>query len=153
AGSRVLVLGDELAPKRRADVPEDLIERDGAPGPDVEHHPSGCWDHRREYVNVGDVADIDEVARLLAIAVDDWCTALQRGCDEGGDDGRIGAMRILGGAEDVEVAQGDGLDAIECVPDRDIGLRRELLNTIRREWARGEVFGCGRGGGVAVAGR
>ena len=55
-------------------------------------------------VRVHDVRDVCEVARLLAVAVDDGPRARHQRVNEARDDAGILGAGVLAGAEDVEVA-------------------------------------------------
>ena len=64
-------------------------------------------------VRVDDVVDVGEVAGLLAVAVDASGSPRRRR-DEARDDRRILRDRVLARAEDVEVAQRHGLEAVDA---------------------------------------
>ena len=61
---------------------------------------------------MNDIGHIGEVARLLAGAVDSGGLALKHGGDEAGNNGGIGAVGVLAGAEDVEVTKANGFQAV-----------------------------------------
>src|SRR5438046_1679434 len=64
-------------------------------------------------VGLDHVLDLGEVARLRAVTVDLHGPAFERGQNELRNDGRVLRRRVLTRPEDVEVAQADGLHAIE----------------------------------------
>ena len=118
--------------ERMVDVDEELA----AAVSDVERLAVGL--PRREArleVCLNDVLDVGEVAALAAITVDGRLLALQQELDELGDDGRVGALRILTSPEDVEVAQADGRQAV--VPR--VLLRPFLIAALRQGIRREEV--------------
>lgn len=63
-------------------------------------------------IGFDNILDIGEVAALLAVTVDSRALVIQEHLDELGDDGGIGAMRVLPPAEDIEVSQAVSIEAI-----------------------------------------
>ena len=64
-------------------------------------------------VGFHDIVDENEVAGLLAVAVNGRLPALGDRRDELRNDGGVGPVRVLAGAVNVKVAQRDGLQAVQ----------------------------------------
>ena len=83
---------------------------------------------------VDDVPDVREVARLLAVAVDRHGLAGGDRLDEQRYRRRVLRVRALPRAEDVEVAEDDGLERLVDAAEADaVPLRRELRDAVRRD--------------------
>lgn len=65
-----------------------------------------------EQVGLHSVVHEAEVPAGFAVAVDAHCLALDHCRRPLGDHRRVGAVGVLAGAEDIEVAQADGLEAV-----------------------------------------
>jgi len=87
---------------------------------------------RGQDVGAHDVRDIGEIAGLLAVPVHVQRHAQVGLLHELGDDGRVQGLRVLARAEDVEVAQGDGLQAEGLGPDDGVVLGGELRDGVGR---------------------
>src|SRR6202022_3718050 len=103
-------------------------------------HPAGYVDdlarglvaRRRQEVRAHHVRDVDEVARLQAVAENDGPLPLEKPRGEPRDGRRIVALRVLPRAVDVEVAERDAGQAVRAR----IGLRVQLAgDLLRRVWA------------------
>ena len=81
-------------------------------------------------VGLDHVLDLGEVARLRAVTVDLHGPAFERGQNELRNDGRVLRRRVLTRPEDVEVAQADGLHAIEAIPHGRVFLAGQLGDAI-----------------------
>src|SRR5690606_6903018 len=86
------------------------------------------------------------------VAEDDRPLAVYQGADELGRDGGVGRIRVLARAEDIEVAQRDGLDVIKVVEDRHELLAGELGDGVRRERVRREALVLRRDFRIAIDG-
>ena len=130
-------LGQELLLDRpledASDHLREVVDRLGAAARDVQDlavHPVG---RGGEQVRGDDVADVREVARLLAVAVDgDGLPGGDR-ADELGDDGRVLRVRVLAGAEDVEVAERHRLERVDAAEADAVALGGELRDAVRRD--------------------
>ena len=65
---------------------------------------------------------------------------------EDADDSRVGRGRILPRAEDIEVAEGDGLDAVDRAERAEVMLGRDLLDPVRRHGVREHGLDLGQRG-------
>ena len=101
-----------------------------------------------QQVGLDGVGDVAEVAAGFAVAVDVDRLALEQRGSPLGDHGGVGAVGVLAGAEDVEVAQADGCEAVAA--GEDVGVEfvdvlgdgvgaERLADACLRPWA-------GRGG-------
>ena len=99
------------------------------PGADVEH---AALVAERTERRAGDVADVDVVARLAAVAEDPRLLASQSGAEEDRDDARL-AVRVLARPVDVSVAERDVVQAVQPVERPQVLLARELRGAVRRE--------------------
>src|SRR5580704_13922729 len=151
AGPDGAVLGLERRPRDVADVRDELVERRAIPASEVhELARELARRRRREEVRVDDVVDVAEVARLLAVAEHDGPLLADRGGDELGHDGRVLALRVLPGAEDVEVAERQRLDPVEAREDTHRVLSGELAQRVGRDGLRGHRLDLGQRRGLAV---
>ncbi len=82
-----------------------------------------------------DVIDVDEIARLQAVAIDLDGSVPQQAVAEDRDHPRIGRHRILAGTEHVEEAQAHGRDRVDVAADRGVQLAGDLVRAIGREWS------------------
>ena len=97
----------------------------------------------RGHVGGGDVADVDEVARLLAVAEDRHGHAAQDAVGEDRDDVAVGVVALVD-AVDVEVAQADVAHAVELVVDEAHLLGGQLAGAVGRVGVLGMVLGDGQ---------
>lgn len=135
--------------ERVVDVDEILATAIG----DVEGLAGGFgWRLASTKIGLNHVVDIGEVAALATVSVDGGALALQQLLDELGDDGGIGAVRVLATAEHVEITQAVG---VETVVER-VLLRPFLVATlgegVRREKVAFNAFALGEMRLVAING-
>jgi hypothetical protein len=64
-------------------------------------------DRERAHIGLGDIGDVDEIARLFARSIDDERLVIQQAVEKDRDDARVWALGILPRPEDVEVAERD----------------------------------------------
>lgn len=102
----------------------EFIEADAAAPGDVEN--AGCTTFHRQDVCLDDVRNKDKVAGLLPVTVDDRGLPVEQPGDELRDHRGVLGVRILPGAEDVEVAEEDRPDTIEVGKDLPVVLAREF---------------------------
>ena len=105
-----------------------------------------------EEVGLHDVVDVAEVAAGLAVAVDVDGLATDEAGEPLGYDGRIGAEGILALAEDVEVAQAHGGEAVAAGKHVGIEFVDVLGHRVGREGMAYLVLDLGQLRGVAVGG-
>ena len=103
-----------------------------------------------EQVGADGVVDEVEVAAGEAVAEDGGGFACHHLEGELGDDTGVGRVGGLAGAEDVEVAQADALEAVGAVEGLDVVLAGELLDGVGRERTGEHVLLLGLGGLVSV---
>src|SRR5205085_10173828 len=123
----------------------ELVHRRLGAGADVDD-PAAPELGRREH-RLDDVAGVDVVARLAAVAEDRRLAALVQEAHEDRDDARL-AVRLLAGPVDVAEAKCDVPRPKEAVPRREVLLGGELRRPVRRE---GAPLRRLRGGAVALA--
>ena len=116
-----------------ADRVPELVEGRAAPGRDVDHRARRALGIGGEQVRAHGVVHEGEIARLLAVAEDRGALSGERGADEARDHRRILALRILPRAEDVEVAQRDGLETVQARVEAAVELARMLLERVGRD--------------------
>ena len=107
-GTRPAARAATSTPRPRARVVGDRVRsRSATPVPTLTAWPSASVGRQRERERAGDVADVDEVAGLLAVLEDQRRAAVEqaRGEDRGHAGVRVGER--LAGAVDVEEAQRD----------------------------------------------
>ena len=101
-------------------------------------------------VGLHHVVDVAEVAAGLAVAVDLHRFLAQQRGDPARDDGSIGAVGVLTGAEDVEIAHAGHAHAVAAR----VGAREQFVGSlgggVGREHVAGDAFHLGQGGMVAV---
>src|SRR5262249_24365191 len=104
----------EPSTQDRLESRDDLQQAHATAAADVEGlaRRPGCLGG--EQVGLDDVVYVGEVAGLRAVAVHFEPLAAQTPLDEARDHRRVLRFRVLPGAEDVEVAEPDGLDAVEA---------------------------------------
>src|SRR5262245_17243547 len=104
----------ELSSQDRLESRDDLQQAHATAAADVEGlaRRPGCLGG--EQVGLDDIVDVGEVAGLRAVAVHFERLTAQPPLDEARDDGRVLRLRVLPRAEDVEVAEPHGLDAVEA---------------------------------------
>ena len=91
-----------------------------------------------------------EIAAGFTVAVDINLSASQQRCCPFWDDGGIGAIGVLTRAEDVEVAQADGVKAIAASKHVGIQLVDVFGHGVRTEGLANHVFHLGKAGMVAI---
>ena len=114
---------------------------------------AGCdvaWCNAREQVGADGVVNEVEVAAGEAVAEDGGGHAGHHFEGELGDDAGVRRVGGLAGAEDVEVAQADALQAVGAIEGLDVVLAGELLHGVGRQRARKHVLLFGLSGLVAV---
>lgn len=94
---------------------EQGVQRDPGSRSGFEDVPGGCGFFDCEQIGANDVCDVDEIAGLFAIAIDDGGTVGHDGFDEFGDDRGVGGRGRLAGSVDIELAQGDGFESVRLV--------------------------------------
>src|SRR6266540_4575498 len=113
-GLRGAVLRRHLEARRAGQRAMELVHRSLDPRTDV-HAADDLGALESAEVGGRDVLDVDVVAGLLAVPVDDRRLPLQEALGEDGDDAGL-ALGILAGAVDVGVAERDTADAEEGTP-------------------------------------
>ena len=108
-----------------------LVDRRLDPGADVVD--TACVAGRGQHA-ANDVADVDEVARLLAVSEDRRLLAGSEPFEEDRDHAALEA-RFLPRPEDVREAERDVAGAEEPVPAGDVLLARQLRDPVRRDRA------------------
>jgi len=152
-GFRVPDVGQAARRQAIPDEDEEATERGRLPDADVEDLIDGRRPRRgdaREQVGLDHVLDMAEVPAGLAVPEDDARVAARERGDPPGDHRRVGAPRVLARAEDVEVAQADGLDAVRAREDLGVQLVDALAERIRGERAPDLVLDLGTPRGIAV---
>ena len=114
---------------------------------DVER-AAGAADGREQCVD--DVADVDEVAHLAAVAEDDRLVAARHPLEEDRDDPAL-EPGVLARAEDVGEAERDVARAVDAVPAGEVLLAALLRDAVRGERQEREAL-VDRAGALAVAG-
>ena len=109
---------------------QDGIERDLFATSNIHSKANGIRRCRREQVGLHDVSDVGEIACLLSIAKDDRPALLKERGQKAGNHRRILRVGILTRAEDIEIAQRDGLNAVNRRKHPAQQLARELLNRV-----------------------
>ena len=99
-----------------------------------------------------DVGDVDEIAGLLAIAEDREVGACEGLLDEDGDGGGVGAFGVLARAEDVEEAQGGGVEFALAAEEFEVVFAIEFGDGIGAHGLREHGLDFWDGGVVAVDG-
>ena len=93
---------------------------------DIDHQPVNGGGRCGGYHRVDDVVDVDEVARLGPLAMDDERSAAGRLAQEVRHDRRVGGGERLTRPIGVEHAQDDGLDVPQGADGADVVLGGEL---------------------------
>src|SRR6266852_2981172 len=104
--ARLVALLDRLA-ENDADRLRDVVHAGGRACGDVERASARAGLSRRTNRGVDDVADVREVTRLLAVAIDCDRLSLVDGRDEERYDRRVLRVRALPRTEHVEVSEDD----------------------------------------------
>ena len=91
-----------------------------------------------------------EVAAGFAVAVDVDGLAFNHAADPLGDDGGIGAVGVLAWAEDIKVAQADGVKAVAAGKDVGIEFIDVLRDGVGAQGFADGVFYLGQSGVVAI---
>ena len=125
--------GFTCAPTIARIVSNRAVERDAAAGRDVDHLAAGVRRLAGPQHAVDDVGDVGEVARLLAVAVDGRRPSVEQRRREQRDHARVGRRGILPRAEHVEVADADGLEAVEPGEHPQVLLAHQLLQRVGRQ--------------------
>ncbi len=112
------------------------------------HDLGGCA--RSREVGADRIVDEGEVAALEAVSVHGGVRAAAQGVDEERDDSRVGGVRTLARAEDVEVAERHRLEAVQLGVDAAVELAGELRDGVGRPWDGGGRLRCRQVGGAAV---
>jgi len=117
---------------------------------DVDRLPGGERGPRRQQIGLDHVVHVGEIARLLPVAIDERALPAEDVREEDGNHGRVLGIRRLPRTEHVEVAQGDGLEAVHVVEYPEIFFAGELRHAIGgdRDWAL--ILALGQVSGVAV---
>jgi len=148
--ARGCVAALEAAPHDRLELRDDLEKAHAASAADVEHFARRPGCRGRQYIRLDDVVDVGEVTRLGAVAVNLERPAGEPPENEAGDHRRVLRLRVLTRAEHVEVAEPDGLDAVETGPDGRVLLARRFGRCVRRDRRRRLVFALREIRAVAV---
>ena len=98
------------------------------------------WAVAAAYHRLDHVVNVNVVARLFAVAMDDQRPFAQRLLDKLGDDRRVGRRNGLAGAIGVENAQGDRLDAPQLADGADVILGGQLAHRVGRGRVRRHVL-------------
>jgi len=116
-------------------INDQLEQRDGLPRCNVEDFARRALRRRFGGNQIGGnrVADKREVARLPAIAKNHRRFSPQHPGAEPGNDPGIGRRECLARTENVEVAQGDGLQTIEAMKELRVFLAGVFLQSIGRQ--------------------
>src|ERR1044071_6219429 len=139
-----------LVPRDSFQNLQKLIECDSFAACEVDYLTDSGFRFGSAHVRGDNVCDIGEVARLLAVAVDDGLlTAVER-ADKTRDDARIFRARVLTRTEDVEVAQADSLKIVGAREDLTIVFADEFGDGVRRERIGAHLFLLRQRGLIAV---
>ena len=103
-----------------------------------------------QQVGLYGVGDKAKVAAGFAVAVDVDGFAFEECGRPFGDDGGVGAVRVLAGAEHVEVAQADGVEAVAAGKDVGIQLVDVFGHSVGAQGFADVFFHLGQRGVVAV---
>ena len=103
-----------------------------------------------EYQRGNDILHVDKIPGLLAIAEDRDPLPSEGAPDENGDGGGVGAVRILAWAEDVEEAEGAGVEDAGAAVEIEIVFPVQLGDRVRGFGFREHTLGFGDGRVVAV---
>jgi hypothetical protein len=123
----------------------------GFSGADVDDLAGGVGGLEGESAGEGDVFDVDEVALLEAVFVDEWWGVVEESGGEDGEDAGVGVGKGLAGAVDVEEAEGDGGDGVGAAGDEAEAFLVEFGEGV--DGGEGGWFGFGGGeGGEGLAG-
>ena len=114
AGARGLELGLDVLVGLAVEFGDEFEEGDAAAATDVENFAGDVLGGRFGGAEVGvdDVADGGEVAGLLAVAENGGRLAGEEGGAKTGDDAGVRGVEGLARAEDVEVAEAHGFEAV-----------------------------------------
>src|ERR687883_164254 len=112
---------------------EKLVERGSLAASHVDDLADAFRRLGGEHVGGDNVRDVGEIARLLAVAVDDGALIAQERARETRDDAGIFRAWVLTWTEDIEVAQRDCLKIVRAREDLTIVFTDELCHGIRRE--------------------
>src|SRR5947209_4963194 len=88
------------------------IERDLFATSNIHSKANGIRRARREQIGLHDVSDVGEIACLLSIAKDDRPVLLKERGQKAGYHRRVVRVGVLTRAEDIEIPQRDGLNAV-----------------------------------------
>jgi hypothetical protein len=84
-----------------------------------------------EEIGLNDILNKGKVSRLPSISKDDRRTIMKQGIDKPRDDSRVNGVRVLFGSEDIEIPQGDTIEAIELVKKSAVLFSNIFLECIR----------------------
>ena len=132
---------------------QQLVQRNAAAGRDVDDLAGRLRRLAGAQHAVDDVGDVGEVARLLAVAVDDRLAVLEKRRREERDDAGVRRSRILPRTEDVEVANRHRLEAVQPREHLAVLFGDELLQRVRRQRSGRHVLALRQRRRVAVGGR
>src|SRR6266481_7866575 len=102
---------------------EELVEAGSFANGDIKDLVEGSQvlGGRGEEIGLDNVVDVTEVATGLAVAKNMNRLVLEQGGDPAWYNGRVSACRVLARAEDIEIAQADGVQ-IKCL-GKDTGIK------------------------------
>ena len=110
-----MLRGNRRKTNRRAaevdDRAREPVDRGLPPGVEVGDQPIALVRQTRGGDGSGDIAHVDEVAGLLAVAINEWWISAKDVGHECGNCGRILAGRVLPRPKHIEVTQADSLQA------------------------------------------
>ena len=148
AGPRRLAADAGLDPRRLGQQLEQPVQARLDAACELEDLPAGAVSLGGAHEPVGQVLAEDEVARLLAVAVDDELLPGPQAADEERD--HVALVRRAGAVR-VREPDGDGVHAVGAVERRAVRLADRLARAVRRE-RRHRLVLAGRVGAVAERG-
>src|SRR5262245_49158430 len=143
------MLGGAIDAGQARQAPVQLVDRRLGARADI--RDAGRFELHPARDRVGNISDVDVVARLLPVAVDDARLAGEEPRREDGNDAGL-ARRILAGSVDVRQAQGQRAAARHSGPAFQISLGGDLRHSIGRRGLQRMILWSRQDTGVPVAG-
>lgn len=113
---------------------------------------AGLVGQGRELIGLDHVVDIGIITGVAAVAIDHGAFVLHELHHEERYHRRVSAVGVLPAAEDIEVAQANGLGAIQIAEVRCVEFVDVLGNRVGRQRLANDVLDFGQRGAVAVGG-
>ena len=96
---------------------------------------------------MNDIANVYEIAALLAVAMNHHGFTRHDPLRKDGDDARVGRVRVLSGAVDIEEPQRRRSHTMQPHRHGGVKLAAQLIGAVGVQWARRRVLGEGSLGG------